>query len=342
MKRIVALMLVALCMLLFLVGCGQESTQSDAPSQSTEESGSAPLKVALCLTGPANDGGWCQLAYDGLTASKDQYGIDFSYTENLQTTDMEAALTDYAAQGYDLIFGLGFQFGDPALSVASKYPDTHFVVFEGSVEADNVLSCKISNEQSRYLLGYLAARLSESGIVGFVAGPAQPSIIKPAEAFKLGAQTANPDTQVLITYCESFTDVALAKEAAIAMLDQGADVIGHGANTAGTGAIKACEERGKLAMGAAADQNNLAPDTVVCSDMYSFGDVLLYIVGNAVDGKFENGIRSYGFAEGIVNLAPYHSFEDRIPQDVKDEIENLKQQMIDGSLVIPVIETPTT
>ena len=88
MKRIVALMLVALCMLLFLVGCGQESTQSDAPSQSTEESGSAPLKVALCLTGPANDGGWCQLVYDGLIASKDQYGIDFSYTENLQTTDM--------------------------------------------------------------------------------------------------------------------------------------------------------------------------------------------------------------------------------------------------------------
>ena len=267
--------------------------------------------------------------------------MEFSYTENLQTTDMEAALTDYAAQGYDLIFGLGFQFGDPALSVAEKYPDAKFIVFEGDVEAENVLSCKISNEQSRYLLGYLAARLSETGVVGFVAGPAQPSIIKPAEAFKLGAKAADPDIEVLITYCESFTDVALAKEAAIAMLDQGADVIGHGANTAGTGVIKACEERGKMAMGAAADQNDLAPDTVVCSDMYSFGDVLLYIVGNAVDGKFEGGIQSYGFAEGIVNLAPYHSFEDKIPQEVKDEIEDLKQQIIDGTLVVPIIETPT-
>lgn len=341
MKRIFALML-SLCMVLLLIGCGQESTQQGSSSQGEEGGGTDPLKVALCLTGPANDGGWCQLAYDGLTAAGDQYGIDFSYTENLQTTDMEAALTDYAAQGYDLIFGLGFQFGDPALSVASKYPDTHFIVFEGSVEADNVLSCKISNEQSRYLLGYLAARLSESGTVGFVAGPAQPSIIKPAEAFKLGAQTADPNTKVLITYCESFTDVALAKEAAIAMLDQGADVIGHGANTAGTGAIKACEERGKMAMGAAADQNSLAPDTVVCSDMYSFGDVLLYIVGNAVDGQFEGGIKSYGFAEGIINLAPYHGFEDKIPQEVKDEIEDLKQQIIDGTLVVPVIETPTT
>ena len=125
------------------------------------------------------------------------------------------------------------------------------------------------------------------------------------------------------------------------MLDQGADVIGHGANTAGTGAIKACEERGKLAMGAAADQNSLAPNTVVCSDMYSFGNVLLYIVGAAVDGKFEGGIQSYGFAEGIVQLAPYHSFEDKIPTEVKEEIESLIQQIKDGTLIIPVIETVT-
>ena len=339
MKRILVYVL-SLCTVLLLFGCGQNNVQQNT-SQGNDGNSSEKLKVALCLTGPANDGGWCQLAYDGLTAAGEQYGVEFSYTENLQTTDMEAALTDYAAQGYDLIFGLGFQFGDPALSVAEKYPDVKFIVFEGDVSAENVLSCKISNEQSRYLLGYLAARLSESGVVGFVAGPAQPSIIKPAEAFKLGAKAANPDVKVLVTYCESFTDVALAKEAAIAMLDQGADVIGHGANTAGTGAIKACEERGKMAMGAAADQNDIAPNTVVCSDMYSFGDVLLYIVGNATEGKFEGGIQSYGFAEGIVNLAPYHSFEDKIPQEVKDEIEDLKQQIIDGTLVVPVIETPT-
>ena len=60
-----------------------------------------------------------------------------------------------------------------------------------------------------------------------------------------------------------------------------------------------------------------------------------------MDGKFEGGIQSYGFAEGIVNLAPYHSFEDKIPQEVKDEIEDLKQQIIDGTLVVPIIETPT-
>ena len=330
MKKFAAIILSICMMVTGIIGTAAVVSADDAP-----------LKVALCLTGPANDNGWCQLAYDGLVAAKEEYGIEYSYTENLQPTDMEAALTDYAAQGYNLVIGLGFQFGDPALSVAEKYPNVNFIVFEGSVEADNVLSCQIANHQSRYLLGFLAARLSKSGVVGFVAGPAQPSIIKPAEAFKLGARTANPDIKVMVTYCESFTDVDLAKEAAIAMLDAGADVIGHGANTAGTGAIKACEERGVLAMGAASDQNALAPETVVCSDQYSYGDVLLYVVKQAIDGEFEGGKHMYGFAEGVVNLAPYHSFEDKIPEEVKAEIEDLKQQIIDGTLEIPIIEEQT-
>lgn len=338
MKKIVLSMVAVLMSLVMLASvCLAEGT-----TEAGTEAEGKHIKVALCLTGPANDNGWCQLAYDGLVAAQKKYGIDISYTENLQTTDMEAALNDYAAQGYDLIIGLGFQFGDPAMTVAQKYPNTDFVVFEGNVEADNVLSCQIANQESRHLLGYLAAKLSKSGIVGFVAGPAQPSIIKPAEAFKLGAKTANPEIKVMTTYLDSFTDVDMAKEAAIAMLDSGADVIGHGANTAGTGAIKACEERGALAMGAASDQNALAPDTVVCSDMYSYGDVLLKIVEQTMKGEFKGGQHMYGFADGVVNLAPYHSFEDKIPDDVKKEIEDLKQQIIDGSLVVPVIEEQTS
>lgn len=97
MKRILAYVL-SLCMALLLIGCGQNNAQQDS-SQGEDGGGEETLKIALCLTGPANDGGWCQLAYDGLTAAGEQYGVEFSYTENLQTTDMEAALTDYAPRG---------------------------------------------------------------------------------------------------------------------------------------------------------------------------------------------------------------------------------------------------
>lgn len=299
------------------------------------------VKAALCMTGPANDGGWCQLAYTGLLKAQEQYGIEISYTENVQVTEMEAVFYDYAAQGYELIFGLGYQFGDPALTVAERFPDAHFVIFEGSVSAENVQSCQIANQESRYLMGYLSALLSKTGIVGFVGGVEQPSIVKTAEAFKLGARAANPDIKVLITYTGSFTDVAGGKEAALAMADQGADVIGHGANTCGTGVIKACEERGLMAMGAAADQNEIAPQTVVCSDMYTYGDVLNVVVEKTIAGEFEGTIASYGIADGVVHLAPYHYFEDIIPEDVKKAVEDKKQEIIAGTLVIPSIEIPT-
>ena len=112
MKRFLSTFL-AVLLVLALSGCGERPSQlDDSSNSSANNDAEQPMKIALCLTGPANDGGWCQLAYDGLMTAKEQYGVEISYTENLQTTDMEAAVTDYAAQGYNLIFGLGFQFGD--------------------------------------------------------------------------------------------------------------------------------------------------------------------------------------------------------------------------------------
>lgn len=329
MKKGLALLLV-LCMLCAgLVGC--------TPAAGNEDK---PVKVALCVTGTVNDGGWCQTAYDGLLAAKEKHSIDVSYTENLQTTEMESAFTDYAAQGYQIIIGLGYQFGDPALAVGAKYLDSNFIILEGNVEAENVKSCKISNQESRYLLGYIAAKISKTGVVGFVAGTEQASITKVAEAFKLGAQAANPNVKTLIAYTGSFTDIALAKEAALAMIDSDADVIAHGANTGGNGVIAACQETGIYAMGAASDQNYLAPETIVCSDMYSYGDVLVYIIGQFVnEGAIPMGTESYGFSQGIVKLSPYYG--DAVSAEMAAEVEGMIQQIKDGSLVVPIIETPS-
>ena len=98
-------------------------------------------KVALCLSGAANDMGWCQSAYDGLKLLEADYGCEVTYTENLTPDDIEAAFADYAASGYDVVIGHGYEFGDPAVDVAEQYPDTKFIVTEGEVSADNGLLC---------------------------------------------------------------------------------------------------------------------------------------------------------------------------------------------------------
>ena len=125
-------------------------------------------KVALCLSGAANDMGWCQSAYDGLKLLEADYGCEVTYTENLTPDDIEAAFADYAASGYDVVIGHGYEFGDPAVDVAEQYPDTKFIVTEGEVSADNVASYVSKCEEGGYIMGMLAAGLSESGKVSYI------------------------------------------------------------------------------------------------------------------------------------------------------------------------------
>lgn len=176
-------------------------------------------KVALCLSGAANDMGWCQSAYDGLKLLEADYGCEVTYTENLTPDDIEAAFADYAASGYDVVIGHGYEFGDPAVDVAEQYPDTKFIVTEGEVSADNVASYVSKCEEGGYIMGMLAAGMSESGKVGFI-GPIQgASLVKIMNGFEDGAKEVNPDIQVQTAWTGSFTDTALGKEAAQAMID---------------------------------------------------------------------------------------------------------------------------
>ena len=163
MKKLITLVL-AMAMALSLVACGGDSgsnsaSNSGSNSQSNTQEGA--LKVALCMSGAVNDQGWNQSAYDGAKAACDKYGYELAYTENLNAADIAAAFADYAAAGYDVIIGHGFEFGDPALEVASTSPDVTFICTEASASADNVASYVMACEQTAYVEGVIAA-LGES------------------------------------------------------------------------------------------------------------------------------------------------------------------------------------
>ena len=98
----------------------EEKTEAKAPADKT-------YRVALCLSGAANDMGWCQVAYEGLKLLESEYGCETAYTENLTPDDIEAAFADYAANGYDVVIGHGYEFGDPAMEVGDQFPDTKFI-----------------------------------------------------------------------------------------------------------------------------------------------------------------------------------------------------------------------
>ena len=324
MKRIAALFL-AVIMVCSLIAC------SSSPASSSSEEFDA--KVALCMVTPANDGAWSQFAYDAVMKAKDTYNIDVKYTENIKPTDMEAVFTDYAAQGFDLIIGHSFSFGDAALAVAENYPDTKFVIIDGTVGSDNVASYTLKTQDLGYLEGIAAGMMTKTNKVGYVNGLVGPAIIKVCEAYKMGVQEANPDCDVYTAYTGSTEDVQKSKEAAQAMIDKGVDIIAGSGNASNAGMIKACEEAGIYAIGEL-DQQSLAPYTVLFCNSNNIENLVLQAVTDTIDGNFEGGVREYGIAVDVCQLTEYN---EHVPQEVRDVLDSYIEKMRSGELDIPMI-----
>lgn len=299
------------------------------------------VKVALILSGPANDQGWNAIAVEGLKASEEKFGVETAFMENVDFADSEAAFRDYASQGYDLVIGHGFQFGEPAQKVSSEFPDVNFMATEANSESDNMASYVMSCEQGAYLMGMLSAGMSKSGTIGVVGAFEQPSITKELEAYKLGAKEVNPDIKVLEIYINTYVDAALGKEGADSMIRQGADVLYHVANQAGTGTITAAQENGVLALGNSYDQASIAPDTVMASTVYSMPTVITTAVQDVIDGNYKGGVYYLGMAEDVVSITGYGNFESKIPEDLKNAIAAKEKAILDGSFEVPLITSPT-
>lgn len=248
---------------------------------------------------------------------------------------MVAAFTDYAANGYDIVIGHGFQFGDPALEVGAQYPDTKFICVEADASADNVASYVMKCEEGGYIEGILAAHMTESNKIGFIGPIEGASLIKIMNGFEDGAKSVNPDIEVQTAWTGSFTDTALAKEAAQAMIDGGVDFIAHDANECGNGAIAAAQEAGIYATGDSYDQHELAPETVLTSSMYHVPVLIEAAYNDIVNGEFKGEVKYLGMAEGVVEMAPYYDMESVIPEDVRKEIAELIEQIKSGEFVVP-------
>lgn len=346
MKKFVAMALSLTMAVSMLTACGgsketKAETKAESAAETTAESASEKaaegesLKVALCVTGAVNDMGWCQSAYDGLKLLEEKYGAEIAYTENIQAADMVAAFTDYAANGYDIVIGHGFQFGDPALEVGAQYPDTKFICVEADASADNVASYVMKCEEGGYIEGILAAHMTESNKIGFIGPIEGASLIKIMNGFEDGAKSVNPDIEVQTAWTGSFTDTALAKEAAQAMIDGGVDFIAHDANECGNGAIAAAQEAGIYATGDSYDQHELAPETVLTSSMYHVPVLIEAAYNDIVNGEFKGEVKYLGMAEGVVEMAPYYDMESVIPEDVRKEIAELIEQIKSGEFVVP-------
>ena len=288
------------------------------------------LKVALLLSGAANDQGWNQTAYEGAQKACEKYGYELAYTENLEVADISAAFADYASAGYDVVIGHGYEFGDPALEVAETYPDTKFICTEADASADNVASYVMACVQTAYVEGIIAASTSESGKLGAIGPIPGDSLVKIINGYEDGAKSVNPDIEVQTAWTNSFVDTQLAQEAAKAMIDNDVDVIKHCANACGNGAMTAAVEAGIWCQGDSYDQSSLAPDNILDSAIYNLDVVIDTALGSVADGSFEGDVYNLGMADGAVEVL----LSDNLSDDVKATAQDAIDKIVSGELEV--------
>ena len=288
------------------------------------------LKVALLLSGAANDQGWNQTAYEGTQKACEKYGYELAYTENLEVADISAAFADYASAGYDVVIGHGYEFGDPALEVAETYPATKFICTESDASSDNVASYVMACEQTAYVEGIIAASTSESGKLGAIGPIPGDSLVKIINGYEDGAKSVNPDIEVQTAWTNSFVDTQLAQEAAKAMIDNGVDVIKHCANACGNGAMTAAVEAGIWCQGDSYDQSSLAPDNILDSAIYNLDVVIDTALGSVADGSFEGDVYNLGMADGAVEVL----LSDNLSDDVKATAQDAIDKIVSGELEV--------
>ena len=233
------------------------------------------FKVGMLLPGAISDQGWNALAHDGLKAIETELGAEIDYVESLTPADWEADFRAYATDGYDLIFGHGYEYQAAAIAVAQDYPEIVFITSAGASGAirENVSPIVFRLEQATYLLGMIAGLMTQTDMIGIVGGQELPSASSTFIAFEGGVKSVNPDAVVQRAYVGDWENSAKARELALAQIQQGVDFIFHNANEAGLGVFEAvvmAQDAGKTvyAFGANRDQSAVSPRAVTrqCRD----------------------------------------------------------------------------
>jgi basic membrane protein A and related proteins len=281
---------------------------------------SSHFRVALLTPGPVSDAGWNAAAFDGLQLIKAKLGAETATVQTRSPTDFEDGFRDFAARGFNLIFAHGYEYTDAAISVARDFPNTYFVVSSGSEASRNVASLTFKVDDAAFVEGVLAGGVSKSGVVGAIGGIELPSIKLTFDGFKRGFLSVQPKGRILISYIGKFDDVGAAKEAALAQINQGADVLIHDADAAGLGVFQAASQAHVFAFGAIRNQNDVAPDVVLASAVESTPQAFLKIATEVKEHRFHPGMIEYGMADGMVKVVLNPRLAPRIPAATIEQV----------------------
>ena len=339
-----------------LSACGTAADNDDSDNNADEQQQCEAVElegdpqVALAYdVGGRGDQSFNDAAYAGLEKAQGEFGFDG--TEGEASSDeseevREQRLRGFADDGYNVIVGVGFAYSDSVDKVAPEYPNVSFAVIDGFDPTEDDVNCNVAyltfaENEGSFLVGVAAAETTESDTVGFVGGVNNPLIQKFEAGFKAGVEETNPDIEVVSTYIEEsdprgFGDPAGGQAAAEGLINDGADVIFHAAGASGIGVFDAVTSAYLWAIGVDSDQYLTAsPEQQphILTSMLKRVDVSTYdFIAAAFGGEPLSGYTEFTLADDGVD---YSTSGDFLSGDLITEIDDYKQQIIDGDLEVP-------
>jgi basic membrane protein A len=314
----------------------------DSVAEATEEAtdpattGDGALRIGIVAPSASNDLAFTQSIVDSVNRVGEERDIEIQITDGtFVVEDAAAAIRGYADDGVDLVIAHGSQFGGPLEEIAPDFPDTTFAwgTAVDTFGLDNVFAYTVRADEGGYVNGVMAGQLTESNTIGVV-GPVEVGDAKLyVDGFSAGVAATNPDASVDVNYIESFSDVALASEAANAFVENGADVLTGTAQMV-VGATGVANDAGIPWFGTQSDQTALGESIVVASQEYHWeivlNDILDAMVGGAAGGEtftltFENGGLVMVFNDGF-----------ELPAEVRASADEAIAGLTDGSITTGV------
>lgn len=296
--------------------------------------GATRFRVALVTPGSIADASWNSGAYAGLMMIRDSLGVEVSHVEARTPGEQEEQMRTYAAQGYTVIFGHGFEFQDAAERVAREYPAPVFVITSGQRVAGNVVPLIFRLSEATYLAGMVAGSLTKSNRIGYVGGIELPPVKLAYEAWAAGARAVNPAIESRETYLNTFDDAVAGREAALAMVRLGVDMLHHNADQAGLGVFQAAKESpGVYVFGSNADQSGLAPDRVIGSAVIDLPRAFMLVAREVREGRFTPRVESFGLESGVIRYVSNPALDSLTPPALRARVQAVQDSIVAGTLV---------
>ena len=330
MKKFVWFLTLILALSMVLSACGT------APA-TTQAAPAKLFKVAVVMPSAKNDLAFSQSMIDALTRVQKEFGEDkfqFVYSENMFVVDdAAAAIRDYASKGYDLVIAHGSQYGSSLQEIAPDFPKTSFAwgTTVDTFGQPNIFAYEAASQEGGFVNGALAATLSKSNVIGVI-GPIETGDAKLyVDGFKAGVLSVKPDAKVNVNYIGSFSDTALAAEAANTHISAGADVLTGSAQMV-TGAIGKAKESNVLWFGTQSNQTSLAPSIVVASQVYHWEGIIKQMISLIQSGTLGGKSFKANLANGgeVIEFNPAYS----LSADAKTLADKTVKGITDGTVTI--------